>query len=227
MRDLFAMHEKEAHISKFPLYQRVSPLGQQLLNSKTQYVNCKAADTILFQGQRASGAYVVLEGRLRVYTISPRGNEATLYTIEPGETCVLALNCLFNDLVYPAWVDAEVDTEIAVIPGAAYRTLFTSEAAVRDLTVATLSTLVFRLMDELGDVHGLSQRQRLAGFLLTRSSASGVLKMTQQQIADHLGTRREVVARLILEFSNEGLVATGRGNIHLLDTDQLREITRS
>jgi CRP/FNR family transcriptional regulator len=227
MRDLFAMREKTAPISKFSLYQSLSPKGQQLLNSKTQYVNCKATDTIIFQGQKASGAYVVLEGRLRVYSISPRGNEATLYTIEPGETCVLALNCLFNDLVYPAWVDAEVDTEVAIIPGAAYRTLFTSEAAVQDLTVETLSTLVFRLMDELGDVHGLNQRQRLAGFLLTRSSVSGELKMTQQQIADHLGTRREVVARHILEFSNEGLVATGRGRIQVLDTDQLREITSS
>jgi CRP/FNR family transcriptional regulator len=221
------MREETAPISNFSLYQSLSPQGRQLLKSNTQYVNCKASNTIIFQGQKASGAYVVLGGRLRVYTISPKGNEATLYTIEPGETCVLALNCLFNDLVYPAWVDAEVDTEVAIIPGATYRSLFASEAVVQDLTVTTLSTLVFRLMDELGDVHGLSQRQRLASFLLTRSSASGELKMTQQQIADHLGTRREVVARHILEFLDAGLVTTGRGRIRLLDTDQLRAIASS
>jgi CRP/FNR family transcriptional regulator len=221
------MPKRKVLISKYPLYQNLSPQGQQLLNSKTLYTNCKASDTIIFQGQKASGAYVVLQGRLRVYSISSKGNEATLYTIEPGETCVLALNCLFNDLVYPAWVDAEMDTQVAIIPGAAYRNLFTTEPAVQDLTVKTLSTLVFRLMDELRDVHGLSQRQRLAVFLLTRSTSSGELKMTQQQIADHLGTRREVVARHILELLGAGLVATGRGKIQVLDTDRLREIAQS
>jgi CRP/FNR family transcriptional regulator len=170
---------------------------------------------------------MVLNGRLRVYSISPKGNEATLYTIEPGETCVLALNCLFNDLVYPAWVDAESDTQVAIIPGSIYRNLFTTETAVQDLTVHALSTLVFRLMDELGDLHGLNQRQRLARLLLTRSSSSGELKVTQQQIADHLGTRREVVARYMVEFVDAGLVATGRGKLQLLDMDKLRAIVSS
>lgn len=221
------MSEKETPISRFPLYQDISPQGRALLNTNTRYLDCGASETIIFQGQKASGAYVVLQGRLRVYAISPKGNEATLYTIEPGETCVLALNCLFNDLVYPAWVDAELDTQVAIIPGAAYRNLFATESAVQNLTVQTLSTLVFRLMDELGDLHGLSQRQRLARLLLTRSSTTAELKMTQQQIADHLGTRREVVARYILEFLDAGLVATGRGHIQVLDMDNLREIARS
>lgn len=220
------MAEKPPLISKFPVYQHMSTTGQKLLNSKTQYVNCKSDDTIIIQGQKASGAYVVLDGQLRVYSISPKGNEATLYTIDPGETCVLALNCLFNDLVYPAWVDAAVDTVVGVVPGPAYRSLFAYEPAVQDLTVRTLSTLVFRLMDELGDVHGLSQRQRLAGFLLTRCSSVGELKMTQQQIADHLGTRREVVARQLLEFLDNNWIATGRGKIHVLDMAALREVAR-
>jgi hypothetical protein len=35
-------------------------------------------------------------GRLRVFTIAPNGTEATLYFLDPGETCVLAINCLFT-----------------------------------------------------------------------------------------------------------------------------------
>lgn len=221
------MTEKFAPISKTPIYQGLSTTGQKLLNSKTQYVDCNSSDTIIIQGQKASGAYIVLEGQLRVYSVSPKGNEATLYTINPGETCVLALNCLFNDLVYPAWVDAEVNSKVAVIPGAAFRNLFAYEPSIQDLTVRSLSTLVFRLMDELGDVHALSQRQRLAGFLLTRSSATGELKMTQQQIADHLGTRREVVARQLLEFLDKRWIETGRGKIQVLEMEQLRTVTRA
>jgi CRP/FNR family transcriptional regulator len=137
---------------------------------------------------------------------------------------VLALNCLFNDLVYPAWVASETDTLVAVIPGPVYRKLFAYEAVIQDLTVRTLSTLVFRLMDELGNVHELSHRQRLANLLLTRASPAGELRMTQQQLADHLGTRREVVARQLLEFMDNGWIETGRGKIQLVNSERLRDI---
>ena len=72
------------------------------------------------QGRRAAGtgharggAYVVLSGQLRVFTLSPDGHEATLYVIDPHETCVLALNCIFNDLLYPAWVEAGAAAGVA------------------------------------------------------------------------------------------------------------------
>ncbi len=55
---------------------------------------------VLSRGDQVAGAYLVVSGRLRVYTLSAAGREATLYTIDPGETCVLALNCLFSDLRY-------------------------------------------------------------------------------------------------------------------------------
>lgn len=218
------MQQQPRKIDDFPIYQKLSEAGKTLLDEKTQYVKCPAAQTIILQGQKASGAYIVLKGRLRVYSISPKGNEATLYNIDPGETCVLALNCLFNDLLYPAWVDSEPDTEIAVIPGAVYRRLFAYEQDVQDLTVRSLSTLVFRLMDQLGDVHGMTQRERLASFLLSRATPEGEIRMTQQQLADHIGTRREVVARQLLEFSDQATIATGRGVIRLLDAAKLRDI---
>lgn len=75
------------------------------------------ASAILHKGSKTSGTYVVTKGRLRVFSIAPSGSEATLYFIDPGETCVLALNCLSNDLLYPAWVSSESETEVAVIPG--------------------------------------------------------------------------------------------------------------
>jgi CRP/FNR family transcriptional regulator len=84
---------------------------------------------ILHRGHPVSGAYIVLEGRLRVFSVAPNGAEATLYFVDPGEACVLALNCLFNDLLYPAWVQAETAASVAVIPGQVYRKLFESEPA--------------------------------------------------------------------------------------------------
>ncbi len=216
------MSTLSSNVEALPFYQALTESGRSLLSQGVKYKHCDNADIVLRQGQQTSGAYMVLEGRLRVYSISPNGKEATLYCIERGETCVLALNCLFNDLLYPAWVEAEMDTQVMVISGHTYKQLFTQEASVQELTVRSLSTLVFRLMEELSHVHGQNNRQRLAHFLLIRASADGKLQMTQQQLAQHLGTRREVVARILAEFISQGYVATGRGQLHLLDTDGLR-----
>ncbi len=205
-------------------FLHLSPEGVQLLERKVQRAAFTEPTAVIHKGQSVSGAYLVLRGQLRVFTYTPQGTEATLYFIRPGETCVLALNCLFNDLRYPAWVEASGDTDVVVIPGSLYRRLFERENAVQDLTVSALSTLVFRLMDELEQIHSCNLDQRLANFLLNNASDDGVVAMTQQTLAGHLGTTREVIARLMQGFSAQGMVSTGRGTISILDAGQLSTI---
>ncbi len=208
-------------LEEFSPFRALSAAGRKLLDAGMVSRHCPSATPLLFKGQRTSGAYFVLEGRLRVYTLAPNGCEATLYFIDPGETCVFALNSLFNDLLYPAWVQAVAETSIALIPGPVFRQLFASEAAIRDLTVKTLSTLVFRLMAELEAVHSYKLNQRLANLLLVHAAGDGELRMTQQQMAFHLGTSREVVARLIGELVGAGLIASRRGRVELIDAPGL------
>jgi CRP/FNR family transcriptional regulator len=202
-------------------FRLLSTTGRTLLKRGTVLHHCAPARPILHKGQSISGAYFVVDGRLRVYSVAPDGGEATLYFIAPGETCVFALNSLFNDLRYPAWVQAEVQTQVAFIPGPLFRQLFQSEPAIQDVTVRALSTLVFRLMDELEQVHACKLEQRLANLLLMHASAEGELRMTQQQMAQHLGTTREVVARLMGELAARKLVATRRGGASILDAAAL------
>lgn len=205
-------------------FRNLSAAGKQLLHQARISDIAAPSGPILHKGQRISGAYFVVRGRLRVYSLSPSGNEATLYFIAPGETCVFALNSLFNDLLYPAWVQAESDTTVALIPGNIFRELFTREAAIQDITVRALSTLVFRLMAELEQIHSYKLEQRLANLILVHASADGELRMTQQQIAQHLGTTREVVARLIGELVAAGLVETGRGRMRVKDNEGLARV---
>jgi len=192
-------------------FSQLSAAGKARLREGQISRHCASTTPLLVKGQRVSGAYFVLEGRLRVFSLAPNGNEATLYFIDPGETCVFALNSLFNDLLYPAWVQAVDATTIALLPGPLFHHLFAGEAVIRDLTVRTLSTLVFRLMAELEEVHSYKLNQRLANLLLVHASGNGELRMTQQQMACHLGTSREVVGRLIGELVATGLIETGRG----------------
>lgn len=208
------------------IFGTLSPANRDLL-AKGLIQRCfPKGKTLIEKGQEVSGAYFVLSGQLRVFAFTPSGKEATLYLIRPGETCVLALNSLFNDLLYPAWVETEQDTTVGVLPGPLYRRLFESERAVQDLTVRALSTVVFRLMAELEQVHSCRLDQRLASLLLVQASGDGVVRKTQQDIADHMGTTREVVARLMSDFVSRGLVETGRGRVRILRPSDLASLVR-
>jgi CRP/FNR family transcriptional regulator len=208
----------------FESFRGLSNQGKNLLAQGAVRKECSRSAIALMKGQVVSGAYVVLSGRLRVFTLSPNGTEATLYFIHPGETCVLALNCLFNDLLYPAWVQAEESTAISLIPGKIYRKLFEREAVIQNMTVHALSSIVFRLMSELEQIHSTHHKQRLANFILLHASSKGLLQMTQQQLAHHLGTTREVIARLLQEFVAHGLVRTQRGALLILDANELQQM---
>lgn len=211
-------------LDRFEPFHRLSNAGKKILSQSLILTNSSKATALLHKGEPVSGAYLVVDGRLRVFTITPSGTEATLYFVEPGEACVLGLNCMFNDLLYPAWVQTETRTTVALIPGAIYRRLFETEPVIQNLTVQALSTLVFRLMTELEQVHSSNHKQRLVQFILLHAAGDGSLQMTQQQIAQHLGTTREVIARLIQEFVAQKFIRTQRGGIEILDLFGLRRI---
>ncbi len=206
------------------VFRELSATGQQMLECGMQLNRFDELKTIINKGNSVAGAYVVVRGRLRVYSISPGGNEATLYFINPGEVCILALNCIFNNLQYPAWVQAEPDTCVGVIPSLTYRTLFQTEPSIQNLTVHALSVLVFRLMEELEEVHALNLNERLAKFILMRSEADGQLRMTQSELAAHLGTTREVVAKLLRRMVADRLIQTGRGTIRVARREVLARL---
>jgi CRP/FNR family transcriptional regulator, anaerobic regulatory protein len=221
-----AIAKPAVSIHDIDAFRNLSDRSRQLLAGGLRYVQFARRAPILAKGQQVSGAYVVISGQLRVFTLTADGHEATLYIINPHETCILALNCIFNDLRYPAWVEAGSATRLAMIPGPAFKGLFEAEPAIRNMTVQAFSTVVFRLMMELEVVHSYKLDRRLANFLLLHASTDGMVRMTQQEIASHLGTTREVIARALGQLVSAGRIRTGRGQIAIDDPPGLaRDLT--
>jgi CRP/FNR family transcriptional regulator, anaerobic regulatory protein len=211
-------------LDEFTIFRNITGAGRDLLDQGVMRYEFPPATPLLHKGEQVSGAYIVTKGRLRVFSIAPSGTEATLYTINPGETCVLALNCLFNDFLYPAWVATEANSTVAVIPGLVYRKLFENEPSIQNLTVHALSTLVYRLMGELEQVHFYKLEHRLVNLILLRASSDGMLRMTQQEMAYNLGTTREVVSRIMGEFVAKGFVETKRGLTKIISSAGLADL---
>ncbi len=169
--------------------------------------------TLLERGDAIPGAYLVTAGALRVYSVAPSGAQWTLYTMRRGDSCVLAIDSLFSGAPYPAWVEANEQSRVLVVPAALFRDLFEREAPIRALALNGLSRMVTGVLGAVGESHGASLTERCHLLLGRRADAGGTVAMTQQAIANELGTSREVVARILGAMRTRGEVKTGRGTV--------------
>ena len=128
---------------------------------------------ILHPGDSVNGVYLVHSGTIRVYYVDPSGREGTLYWIEPGQSCILALNSLFSEIPYPAWAAAgDNGVEVFTIPGAVFRGLFATEPTARTFLFEQLSSRVFSLLQLLETTMRLPQEERLVLLLLGQANAA-------------------------------------------------------
>lgn len=180
---------------------------------------------ILHPGDSVNGVYLVRSGSIRVYYVDPSGQEGTLYWIEPGQSCILALNSLFTEMPYPAWAAAEeAGVDLLSISGAVFRDVFSREPAVQRFLFEQLSGRVFSLLQILEASMRLPQEKRLILLLLAQADEKGVVRLSQEKLARHLGTIREVVARLLRNLSSQGLITLAPRKIAILDRARLERM---
>ena len=173
---------------------------------------------ILCPGDAVDGVYLVRAGSIRVYYLDAEGREGTLYWIGPGQSCILALNSFFTKIPYPAWAEAEAEgVELLSSPGPAFRMLFAAEPVAQRFVFEQLSARVFELLRLLEKTMRLPQEERLILLLLSQADADGVVHLSQERIARHLGTIREVVSRLLRHLAARGLIALAPRRVQLLD----------
>lgn len=182
-----------------------------------------APGTQLFQeGQPCGGFPFVLAGEVRVLRASASGRVLELYRVTPGEVCPVSASCLFGDATLPARGEASLPTRLLVLAPPAFER-WAAHAAFRRYVFGVLSG---RLADMMALVEAVAfQRldQRLAAALLGHGAT---LRTTHQQLADELGTVREIVTRLLRRFEREGWLSLSREHIRILDAAALRRAAR-
>jgi len=208
-------------LTRFGFVDELSPEGKSTLAAGIAVHRAPPGRSLIRRGDRVAGIYFVEEGTIRVYQQGPTGRQQTLYWVGPGESCILAVNCVFSHVTYPAYVETDdEETRFAILDAASYRALYESEPAVQRYTFEVLSRRVVELTESLAEAGTLDVEQRVVSLLLRRCE-DGVVRMNQERIARHVGTAREVVSRVLRGLAKEGLVKGRRGAVELLDLDGL------
>jgi CRP/FNR family cyclic AMP-dependent transcriptional regulator len=180
-----------------------------------------SGEIVIFEGDPCQAVYFIAQGQVRVYRLSPAGREQVLARLGPGQAFNTVPPFQPHGLNH-ATVQALTPVTLYAIACEDFRRLV-GECA--ELALAILQDFADRL-DHLADlVEDLSLRTvrgRLARFLLERADAGQVTRRwTQEEIAAHLGTVRDMVGRTLRAFADAGLVRMERQRIVLLDRDGL------
>lgn len=175
-------------------------------------------DVILKEDAYIKVIPIVLRGSMRVMRSDEEGKEILLYYIRPGETCIMSFLAGINDDTSKVKAIVEEDSDLLLIP--------VDKASELVKTYPEWTDFIFRLYHKrfeelLNVVNSIAFRkldQRLLDFLRKKSQLLGTkeIGITHQQLADEIGTSREVVSRLLKQMENENLVRLSRNKIQLL-----------
>ena len=169
------------------------------------------------------GYYVMrLAGQSRVYKMSASGREILLYRVNTGETCVITTTCLLGNSDYPASTIVEEPIRDVIIPAVAFNQLMVDSAVFRKFVMTNYGALISDLIVLLDEVAFHNLDASLAKVLLDANSTQ--ITPSHQQIADELGTAREVVSRQLKRLELKGSVSLGRGQIEIINRSILEKL---
>jgi CRP/FNR family transcriptional regulator len=209
-------------LSTFPDLLSLEDSAKALLAKHSRIAEAPVG-TIGYSEGMPCNAYVMrLSGQSRVYKISSGGREILLYRVAAGETCVLTTTCLLGRSDYPASTVVEEPIRDVIVPAPIFHQLMVESSVFRRFVMENYGALISDLIVLLDEVAFHNLDARLAKLLLDESGTK--ISRTHQQIADELGTAREVVSRQLKRFENKQWVSLGRGYIEVLNKDALRKI---
>lgn len=185
-------------------------------------------------GDRCSGLYVVLEGRVRIYRSSPEGKEQTLTVEGPGRP--VAELPLFDGGPYPASAVTTAPSRLLFLPRAEFEHAFRTDPDVAAAVVRALGARLRHFVQLLETMAFRDVAARLAMLLADYADREGklrgdgvelVLERTQEELATELGTARESISRALKQLTTRGLVRKRTGSRFVLaPSEQLRAWAR-
>ena len=192
------------------------------LLSSLRYREMGEGETLLREGQVCASVPFVISGSIRVFKTAESGREITLYRIERGQSCILSVGCGSSVKSFPASAVVEEPTSAAFFPTETIRRLFAESEPFRAYVLDQYSQRMSEVMELVQEVAFRRVDERLAQWLLEAGQAEpgsggpAPIAATHQELADHVGTSREVVSRILKDWEERSLLELSRGSIRLL-----------
>ena len=211
----------------FPIWNKLNSVHQGHILSSLITRTVKKGTVIHNGGNDCTGLLLVKSGQLRAYILSDEGREITIYRLFDRDMCLFSASCMMRSIQFDITIEAEKDTDLWIIPVEVYQSIMAESAPVANYTNELMATRFSDVMWLIEQIMWKSLDKRVAAFLLEESTIedSDTLKITHEAVANHLGSHREVITRMLKYFQNEGMVKLSRGMVELTDKTKLEELS--
>ena len=224
---------KEVRIMEFqhlcPIWDKLTPTQRQLVSSSI-VPKTLGKGAVLHDGSAdCAGLVLIKSGQLRAYILSEDGREITLYRLLDQDICLFSASCVMRSVQFEIMIAAEKESEVFILPPYIFKKIMEESAPLANYVNELMATRFSEVMWLIEQIMWKSFDKRLANFLLDEAvlENSDVLKLTHEAIANHLGTAREVVTRMLRYFQNEGYVKLTRGTVELTDRKGMEDLIES
>jgi CRP/FNR family cyclic AMP-dependent transcriptional regulator len=179
------------------------------------------------EGEAGAGLFLVVKGQAKIFRMSTEGREQVLSLLYPGDSCneVPVVDGGTNPATFAA-----IEPTTVWIWTAETMDYLRREIPRLDGTIITsLAGRCRELVDKVYDLSFRSVTARLAGFLLEQAAQSSDTNVdrrrwTQEEMAAHIGTVREMVGRALRNLERDGLIRFDRNRIEIADRDGLESL---
>ena len=214
--------DKAAALKRTALFGNLAPEALKKLAALAREREVSRGEMLFLAGEPAAGLFVIAHGQIRAFRVNAQGREQTLHIERAGAT--LAEVPVFDDGTYPATAVAEEPSTVLFLAKPDVRR-FMLEHPELGLTALKLMAQRLRGHAELVDALSLQQvGQRLVRYLLAqrvKAAPEVDLKLSNEELARHVGSVREVVSRTWKRLERDGLIARKGRRVTILDETAL------
>lgn len=217
---------KSQFMSRTALFKGLSGEDIEALQSATSVKSYREGEMIFFEGDEASGIYIVADGRVKVFKSSPDGKEQILHIFERGEP--FAEVAAFQGGLYPAGAMAVTPSSVLYLPRGELLRLI---GKAPHLALNMLAVMSMRLREFSRTIENLSLRglpERIASYLLQVSEEKGSpsieLHIKKVILANLLGTTPETLSRVLSKMCDRELISMKGRKITITDQQALAQI---
>ena len=203
---------------------KVSAGDLEILKGSVKTLNIDERDMILGQGEECLYLPVVISGRVKVIKNSESGREIAIYHIDEGGSCILSALGILNGTTYPASAFCEKKGEILLFPSRIVRDFVNRYEGWRNFIFRLYNSRFHQLFEFIDEILFSRLDVRMARYLLSEEDPEGNVRKTHQQIAEELGSTREVISRILKDMENRGFLELKRGSLGLTDREKLKKM---
>jgi CRP/FNR family transcriptional regulator len=191
----------------------------QALLDKGQLMHLEPGKVLMEPGQFVKMVPIILEGSIKILRMDEEGKELFLYYLDPGETCALSLTCCTASKPSEIKAVVEEPTTLIGIPILVHEQFTDEFKQWKDFVSNTYQRRFHEMLLALDAVAFKRMDERLMRYIVTKMKQykSNELNTTHQEIANELGTSREVISRLLKQLEKKKWIELGRNVIYIRD----------